>query len=504
MKISIIGAGLGGLTFGAMAARDGHEVVIYDKNSKPGGVVALLEQDGYKFEQGPLLIGDMLEGEPIYEFLKSLGITLETMPADRDIVMPDYDMIKPKEYAGPYWRRDRLKELFPEDAEGIDAYYRFYDDMMELRYLSTLPKNPWNNLRLALAFLKVKKYEHMTAEELTRHFFKSEKIQTLYTGIFADFCADPNEVQGLGVVFTNFETAFDKRIPLTRKGKKYYPGYCYIKGGCQKLPEALADYIITHGGVIHYDTVVEQVLIEDGQAKGVRLTDGQICESDAVVGCGAGKDFFTKMVGLEHLDAEYRKILDTYRPMEAVFMLHLGVDYDPMQYMESALYYCYGMYDLHGATVKLRTGEYHEGDDGYLIFVPSFHAPEFAPEGKHCVTIYTVAPDQLKDGSWEEKKEEYADKLIALAERQLPGLREHITMRKIMTAEDYRQFTHMEKSSFGGVVPIWNQKNPTHITPVQDLYFVGQQSENAGGVGAVIMGAKAAYEKSACSKVNQK
>ena len=110
MKITIIGAGLGGLTFGALAARDGHEVVIYDKNQKPGGVVALYEQDGYKFEQGPLLIGDMLEGVPIYELLDSLGIHLETIRADRDITMPDYEMITPAEYKGPYWRRDRLIE----------------------------------------------------------------------------------------------------------------------------------------------------------------------------------------------------------------------------------------------------------------------------------------------------------------------------------------------------------------------------------------------------------
>ena len=53
----------------------------------------------------------------------------------------------------------------------------------------------------------------------------------------------------------------------------------------------------------------------------------------------------------------------------------------------------------------------------------------------------------------------------------------------------------MKKSSFGGVVPIANQKNPPHITPVEGLYFVGQQSENAGGLGAVIMGAKDAYNK---------
>jgi hypothetical protein len=53
----------------------------------------------------------------------------------------------------------------------------------------------------------------------------------------------------------------------------------------------------------------------------------------------------------------------------------------------------------------------------------------------------------------------------------------------------------MKKSSFGGIVPIKDQKNPPHITPIKNLIFVGQQSENAGGLGAVILGAKDAYKK---------
>ena len=495
MKITIIGAGLGGLTFGALAAKEGHQVTIYEKNSKPGGVVALLEHDGYKFEQGPLLIGDMLDEEPIYEFLKDLGIHLETVRADRDIIMPDYEMVAPSEYKGPYWRRDKLKEIFPEESKNIDRYYKFYDDVIHLRYLSTLPQTAINKIKLALAFLKIKKYANMNADELTKHFFNSEKIRTLYTGILADFCADPSEAQGLAVIFTNLETAFDKRIPLYKNNKKYNPGFCYIKGGCQKIPEALAEYIISHGGKIHYNTIVDKVMVDDKIVKGIQLKTDEIVECDMVVGCGSGRDFFFNTVGSEHLDENYLNILNTFRPMEAVFMIHLGVDIDPMKYMRSALSYCYGMYDLHEATNKLRSGIYHEGYDGYLLFVPSHHAPEFAPEGKYCLTIYTVAPDTLKDGSWEDKKEEYAKTLISLAEKQIPELSKHITTMKIMTAEDYRVYTHMSKCSFGGVVPIWNQQNPTHITPVKNLIFVGQQSENAGGLANVIMGAKSAYEK---------
>lgn len=497
MKIIIIGAGLAGLTYGALAAKDGHEVIIYEKNKVPGGVVALCEHNGYKFEQGPLLIGDMLEGEPVYEFLKSLDINLPTVRADRDISFPDFKLIRPKDYQGPYWRRDYLISLFKEDKEGLIKYYKFYDDVMHIRYLSTLPQNFINKLRLAIAFLKVKKYCNMNADELTKHFFKSEKLRLVYTGILADFCADPQEVFGLTTVFTNFETAFDERIPLYKNKKKYYPGFCYILGGVQKMPEALAEYIIKNNGKIIYDTVVEKVLIDNNKVKGVKLDNNQEIESDIVIGCGSGKDFFKYQVGYEYLDDEYIKIVDEYKNMEGVFMIHLGVDINPMEYLRSSLIYCYGMYDLHSATMKLRNGIYHEGDDGYLIFVPSEHANDFAPNGHHCVTIYTVAPDTLKEGSWSEKKDEYAKKLISLAEEHIPNLSKHIKEMKIMTPEDYRVMTHMNKSSFGGNVPIWNQKAPTHFTPIKNLLFLGQQSENGGGMGAVILGAKDAYEKSA-------
>lgn len=495
---SIVGAGLGGLTIGALLAKDGWKVDIYDKNSKVGGVCALAEKGDYKWEQGPLILGDMLPGESIYELLKSLGITLPTVRADRGIEMPDYAVWKPDEYAGPYWRRDHLKELFPEDAAGIDEYYRLYDNMAEIRHLTGVMEKNENiiyKLRLLRRFVKIQKYTKMTAQQLAEHLFKNEKLHGLFTGIFCDFCASPTEVQGLGIPFANFETAFDKRIPLERKGKSYYPGYCNIVGGVQKLPEALADYIRGHGGEIHLGSIVEKVLITDGKVRGLRLADGSERASDVVIGSGGGRDFFYKTVGKENLNKAYLDILENYRPMEAVFMVHLGVDFDPMEHMKSALCYYYKCYDIPAAVEKMRQGIYHEGEDGFLIYIPTVHAPEFAPEGRHCVTIYTVAPDTLAEGDWESKKEYYADKLIALAEEHLPGLSGHITEKLIMTAVDYREMTHMDKCSFGGVVPIWNQQNPGHTTPVKGLYFVGQQSESGGGIGNVMNGAKNTFDK---------
>ena len=335
----------------------------------------------------------------------------------------------------------------------------------------------------------------MSCREFTEKLFSNEKLRLVFNGILADFCADADEVQCLTLPFVNTETAFDKRIPLMKGDKNYYPGYSCFVGGCQKLPEALLEYITSHGGKYLPETVVSRVLIKDQKAAGVLLSDGRQIEGDMVVGSGAARDFFEKTVGAEYLNEAYRKVLREFRPMEAVFMVHLGVDYDPSVYQKQSLCYYYGSYDLNAAVKRLRSGIYHEGKDGYLIYFPDRHAPEFAPDGCHTVTIYTVCPDTLKEGTWEEKKEQYADQLILLAKEHLPHLSEHIVTRKIVTAEDYRTMTHMEKSSFGGTVPVWKQQNPPYVTPVRNLYFVGAQSESGGGVPVVMNGARAAYSK---------
>ena len=45
------------------------------------------------------------------------------------------------------------------------------------------------------------------------------------------------------------------RIPV-EEGQHYHGGYVYFTGGCQKLPEALADYITSHDGTITYSQSV--------------------------------------------------------------------------------------------------------------------------------------------------------------------------------------------------------------------------------------------------------
>ena len=52
----IVGAGIGGLTCGALLAKEGANVLIVERHSKPGGYVTAYERKGYSF-QVPHLMG---------------------------------------------------------------------------------------------------------------------------------------------------------------------------------------------------------------------------------------------------------------------------------------------------------------------------------------------------------------------------------------------------------------------------------------------------------------
>lgn len=49
----IIGAGVAGLASAALLAREGHEVLVLEKNTRVGGRTGLLERDGFRFDTGP-------------------------------------------------------------------------------------------------------------------------------------------------------------------------------------------------------------------------------------------------------------------------------------------------------------------------------------------------------------------------------------------------------------------------------------------------------------------
>lgn len=328
-----------------------------------------------------------------------------------------------------------------------------------------------------------------SAAQVMDHFFKDVKLKAVFLGILADFVVKPNEFIGLGLPAVNVETAFDKRIPLKIKGGKL-PTYHYIKGGCENLVKALVDLIIKNGGEINTSSLVKKINIERNQIKGITLDNGNFISADIVLASGGPREIWLKLVGREYLPDDFVKNVENIVMMESVLMVHIGIDFDPTPYQPAALCYYYGIYDIEKGVNRCRLGDFHEGKDGFLIYIPSFHSPEMAPKGKNAITIYTIAPDKLNKGNWTERKEELADKLLREAEKIIPGLREKAKVKLIFTPDDFKIRINVDHHSFGGTAPLLGQKNPPHQSPIKGLWYIGAYSESGGGLTGVVSGAR--------------
>jgi phytoene dehydrogenase-like protein len=71
--VVVIGAGLGGVVCAALLAKEGLNVLILDKNSRPGGKQMGFESKGFKHEMWPTY-GIPMERGPFVEAFKALGI----------------------------------------------------------------------------------------------------------------------------------------------------------------------------------------------------------------------------------------------------------------------------------------------------------------------------------------------------------------------------------------------------------------------------------------------
>ena len=138
MKAIIIGSGISGLTAGCYLVKHGWDVTIYEQYNKIGGVTAQSEKEGYKWDLGQMLIEGVGQGEPIGLVFSELGILdkIKTLRTERAYVFPDFGLYKPEKFNDVFWRREKFKELFPSDADGIDKYYKFYVKMMEIATLA--------------------------------------------------------------------------------------------------------------------------------------------------------------------------------------------------------------------------------------------------------------------------------------------------------------------------------------------------------------------------------
>ena len=203
-------------------------------------------------------------------------------------------------------------------------------------------------------------------------------------------------------------------------------------GGSGALPAALVARIEKHGGTVATSTAVEQILVTDGRASGVRTADGRTITARRAVLSSAHLTQLPGMLAGAALPAPMAGSMAaaaaSWRPGLSLFAVHLvtkgqlgyPTESGPIGSVAGGIGSLDGLLAQYEAFEK---GEPDARDPWLLVVCSTLVDPDRAPDGHGIVKFLTIAPYALAGGrSWEEEGDRYAQALLEHARKRIDGL----------------------------------------------------------------------------------
>src|SRR5688500_10301379 len=270
------------------------------------------------------------------------------------------------------------------------------------------------------------------------------------------------------------------------------------RGGTGAISNAIADAAREAGAEIRTEAPIEKILLKNGQAKGVVLVNGDEIYADVISSSVDPRLTFMKMVGEEHLPDDFAADLKRYKYRGSSGKVNLALSGLPNftakpgagPHLRGAVSISPGVDYMERAYDEAKYGRYSRRP--YIdIVIPSLTDPSVAPPGKHVMSCFVqYAPYNLKEGNWDEKREEFGDTVIDTIAEHAPNIRDLIQYRQVLTPLDIeRDFGLSEGNIFQGELtleqlfflrpaPGWAQ----YRTPIRSLYMCGSATHPGGGI----------------------
>jgi len=274
----------------------------------------------------------------------------------------------------------------------------------------------------------------------------------------------------------------------------------FSRGGTGEVSMAIARAAQHFGADIRTEAPVERILIKDGAAVGVVLAGGEEIRAKAVVSGLEPRLTFRQLVGDEHLDPEFLAKLKRYKLRGSSGKVNLAVDRLPDfacrpgdgPWLRGDISICPDIDYLERAYDDAKYGDFSRRP--YLnVVIPSLIDPSLAPPGKHVISCFVqYAPYHIKEGPerWPEKREAFGDAVVDTLAEHVPGLKESILFRQVLTPWDLEQeFGLTEGNIFHGELtpdqllfmrPVsgWAR----YATPLKKLWMCGSGTHPGGGI----------------------
>mmetsp|Transcript_103567 Transcript_103567/g.194966 ORF Transcript_103567/g.194966 Transcript_103567/m.194966 type:complete len:723 (-) Transcript_103567:132-2300(-) len=463
--VVVIGSGMGGLACGAMSAKYGQKVLVLESHIKPGGSAhsfSRMHNGGkYTFEVGPSIFEGL--DRPSFNPLRILfDILGEEMPV---VTYTGLGYWTPQgfwrfpvgnddEKAGGF--RKTLREHATDPELALEQWEKFKNRLRDLcgtmsavslvnlrqdaGFLATtaggapfVASRPWVLPDLPLVFKSL----HETVDEIVTEPFLRNWIDTMCI-----FCGFPAK----GAMTAHILYILDRF---------FEDGACYSVpvGGTEQIAKTILRGLEKFGGKLQMNAHVDQILVENGRAVGVRLKNGKVVRAKKAVVSNATPFDTVKMLGnqssLPEGVKEWRTALGKLPRHGAIMHLFIGLDGEGLDLSN--------IKDPAHLIVQDWERSLQDSQNLCSWFMPSLIEPSVCPPGKHVIHVYSSggepyeAWEKLTPGTpeYEAYKEERGQVLWKAVEKAIPDIRNRTEFSIIGSPLAHEAFLRRDRGTYG-------------------------------------------------------
>lgn len=477
-RIAVIGAGTGAMAAAARLAVAGHRVTVYERTETYGGGVRRFERDGFAFDTGPALL-------PLPAVHRDLFVKTGKEPLEDVVELVQVDPSVRHVFADgtavslPNASRAGVVAALDE-ALGAGAGQRWGDFLVRAREAWDRTRRPlleeplWPNWPVLAEREPYPAVPHKrllrtrragTLAEVGAWELRDARLAALLESHALACGLDPRTAPASAAVLPYMEHAF---------------GTWYVRGGLRELARAVYERCVARRVEFVFGAEAVRIAERDGRAAGVEFADGTAAEAEFVV-AGVPPETLDRLTGRAAVREPGGVPAQRGLPSRLTVLLalrggrpegtaHRTVVHTPDRAAElDALFGTAPAPPAPPTVAVTRPGD-----------------PALVPDPEHeAVTLTATVPAGGGDPAGHEALEARAERMIAAAERAVPGLRERILWQEVRGPADIER----ETGAPGGAVPApalaaagGRLLHPANSTALPGLFTVGGWSHPGGGL----------------------
>ncbi|HEY9609969.1 beta-carotene ketolase CrtO [Allocoleopsis sp.] len=518
--VVIIGAGHNGLVCAAYLLKAGYSVLLLEKRSVPGGAatteeVLPEEAPGFKFNLCAI-DHEFIHLGPVVEELELTKYGLEYLFCDPVVFCPHPDG---KYFLGHKSVEKTCAEIARYSDRDAKKYAEFIDYWQRVTKAITPmfnapPKSIIDiagnygaqNIKDLLSViggvdkaLDLVRNMLTSPEDLLNEWFDSEFLKAPLARLASELGAPPSQkTLAIGAMMMSL---------------RHNPGMARPRGGTGALVKALLNLVKSQGGVVLCDQHVEQVLVDDGRAVGVRVGGGKEYRANkGVISNIDARRLFLQMVDpadSHSADPNLRDRLERriVNNNETILKIDCALSEVPRferfdhkdEYLIGSVLIADSVAHVEEAHSLATMGIIPDSNPSMYLDVPTVLDPSMAPEGKHTLWIEFFAPYQiagaegtgLKGTGWtDELKNKVADRVIDKLADYAPNIKDAIIARRVESPAELGERLGAYKGNYYHVDMTLDQmvffrplpEIANYKTPIEDLYLTGAGTHPGGSI----------------------